>query len=233
MRMILKLAFGTSAMLCAAQVQAQVTVLDFDALNGSVNEGPGSYYASGSGSAGTTGGPSLGITFSDNTITGVTQPNPGANTNSAGNPSGRNVIFFLDGDASTMNVAAGFDTGFSFFYSAAFNPGVINVYSGLNSTGSLLASLALPITGNGAANPACFGTNFCPYAPIGVTFAGTAFSVDFAGTNNQIGFDDITLGSAIAGGVPEPATWAMMIVGMGAVGATMRRRRAKVSVSYA
>lgn len=31
---------------------------------------------------------------------------------------------------------------------------------------------------------------------------------------------------AIAGGVPEPATWAMMIMGFGAIGATIRRRRA-------
>ncbi len=27
------------------------------------------------------------------------------------------------------------------------------------------------------------------------------------------------------GGVPEPATWAMMILGLGGVGATLRRRR--------
>lgn len=32
--------------------------------------------------------------------------------------------------------------------------------------------------------------------------------------------------------VPEPATWAMMILGFGAIGASMRRRQ-KVSVSYA
>ena len=29
-----------------------------------------------------------------------------------------------------------------------------------------------------------------------------------------------------AGAVPEPATWAMMIVGLGGIGATLRRRRA-------
>ena len=32
-------------------------------------------------------------------------------------------------------------------------------------------------------------------------------------------------GDAIVAPVPEPATWAMMIFGMGAVGATMRRRK--------
>lgn len=34
--------------------------------------------------------------------------------------------------------------------------------------------------------------------------------------------------------VPEPATWGMMILGLGAIGATMRRRRKEnVSVAYA
>ena len=34
-------------------------------------------------------------------------------------------------------------------------------------------------------------------------------------------------------GVPEPATWAMMIGGMGAAGVALRRRKANVSVRYA
>ena len=42
----------------------------------------------------------------------------------------------------------------------------------------------------------------------------------------------ITYANAVTAAVPEPATWAMMILGMGAVGYAMRRRQ-KVSVSYA
>ena len=34
-------------------------------------------------------------------------------------------------------------------------------------------------------------------------------------------------------GVPEPATWLMMIVGFGLIGAAARRRQPKVSVSFA
>ena len=37
--------------------------------------------------------------------------------------------------------------------------------------------------------------------------------------------------SAVAGAVPEPTTWAMMVVGLGLVGASMRRR--KVAISFA
>lgn len=131
-----------------------------------------------------------------------------------------------------MNVAAGFDTGFSFFYSSNNTPGTVSVWSGLNSTGSLLATLNLPVNATGG--DGCFGTGFCPYTPFGVTFDGTALSVDFAGANNQIAFDDITLGSATPGGVvPEPATWAMMLVGFGMMGASMRYRRKNTAVSFA
>jgi hypothetical protein len=35
----------------------------------------------------------------------------------------------------------------------------------------------------------------------------------------------------IAGAVPEPATWAMLIAGFGMVGFSVRRRRAMASVS--
>ena len=35
------------------------------------------------------------------------------------------------------------------------------------------------------------------------------------------------------GAVPEPATWALMILGFGAIAGTMRRRRAKTTVAFA
>lgn len=45
-------------------------------------------------------------------------------------------------------------------------------------------------------------------------------------TLNQDGFSDAVLYRT--GGVPEPATWAMMLLGFGAVGFTMRRRRREI-----
>ena len=38
---------------------------------------------------------------------------------------------------------------------------------------------------------------------------------------------------AVGNAVPEPATWAMMIVGFGAVGASMRRRKTSVKFNFA
>jgi len=49
-------------------------------------------------------------------------------------------------------------------------------------------------------------------------------------TNDGLAVDDFHLSASLAqnAAVPEPATWAMMIVGFGLVGGTMRRRAAKV-----
>ncbi|MEW5688218.1 MAG: PEPxxWA-CTERM sorting domain-containing protein [Pseudomonadota bacterium] len=41
--------------------------------------------------------------------------------------------------------------------------------------------------------------------------------------------DNLSFGAAAQGGVPEPATWALMIMGFGAAGASLRRRRDAVA----
>jgi hypothetical protein len=45
--------------------------------------------------------------------------------------------------------------------------------------------------------------------------------------------DTVTLNIGATGAVPEPATWAMMILGMGAVGFAMRRRNKSVTTTVA
>ena len=49
---------------------------------------------------------------------------------------------------------------------------------------------------------------------------------------NNPGWSHITFFDTGTGAVPEPATWAMMIAGFGAMGFALRRRP-KVSVTYA
>ena len=68
----------------------------------------------------------------------------------------------------------------------------------------------------------------------------TAFYYFDAGTNldkinlNFGASSTLTLFSTgTAGAVPEPATWALMILGFGGIGAAMRRGKAKVRVGYA
>src|SRR6202008_3200767 len=78
-------------------------------------------------------------------------------------------LFFLTGAESIMNVAAGFDTGFSFNYVSFSQPGSVKVYDGLDGTGNELASIAL---GPNAGSCPGYSAGFCPFSPIGVAFAG-------------------------------------------------------------
>ncbi|KQT34617.1 hypothetical protein ASG29_00090 [Sphingomonas sp. Leaf412] len=47
------------------------------------------------------------------------------------------------------------------------------------------------------------------------------------------GVDGQYTGTLSLAGVPEPTTWALMILGMGAIGGAMRRRAAKTTVAFA
>lgn len=54
----------------------------------------------------------------------------------------------------------------------------------------------------------------------------TSLTVKSVGSGKWPTANDLVLGGSAAAAVPEPATWAMLLLGMGLVGATMRRRRA-------
>ncbi|MFM9978841.1 MAG: PEPxxWA-CTERM sorting domain-containing protein [Sphingomonadaceae bacterium] len=224
-----KVLLSTAAMIAmTASANAAVVTLDFEGVGqlAAVND----FYNGGTDSAGNSG-VNYGVNFSSTSL-GIIDADAGGTGNFANEPSASTVLFFLSGGAATLNFAAGFDTGFSFFYSALNNPGSINVYDGLDATGSILATLNLPTN-----SATCIGDptgGFCEFSAIGVAFSGTAKSVDFAGTANQIAFDNITFGSATPGGaVPEPATWAMMIGGFGAIGGAARYRRRSTKLSFA
>ncbi|HEU4628612.1 MAG TPA: PEP-CTERM sorting domain-containing protein [Gemmatimonadaceae bacterium] len=204
-----------------APVALHAQVLDFEGLRH--RELVQGYYDGGVGSLGSGPGPDLGIVFSDNALVG-SEPEPESNW--ANTPSGTNVLLFLTGRGAVMNVPGGFSTGFSFWYSSSVFEGAVSVYSGPNTTGTLLATLELSALGScGPPDP------YCHWAPIGVSFEGTAMSVDFGGTANQIGFDNVTLESAIPGGsvVPEPVSAALLATGLAGLGAAARRRRRKTA----
>jgi hypothetical protein len=167
--------------------------------------------------------------FSPATIA-VIDSDSGGTGSIANEPSPNTTMAFLDANNALLNVTNGFDTGFSFFYSSA-TAATVSVYDALNGTGNLLASLNL----SAQYNNNCVGDPtgaYCNWTAVGVNFSGTAYSINFGGTANFSTFDNITFGSATpgTGAVPEPGTWAMMLLGFGAIGLAMRRRRTRAAL---
>lgn len=205
---------GLAALLGGASAaSAAPIVLTFEGLGD--QEAIDSYYAGGFGGNGSGPGPNYGITFGSDSLA-LIEGSAGGSGNFSNPPSGVTVAFFLSGPGDVMDVPAGFDTGFSFYYADQVGfTGNVSVYSGLDGTGTLLASLSLPSTPD----------PYNVWVPMGVAFSGTAESAIFSGSADYIGFDNITLGAATPGGVPEPAAWTMMLLGVGAVGASLRASR--------
>lgn len=185
----------------AKAAQAATILLDFEGLQNL--EPINNFYNGGTGGFGSTYSQNLGIAFSGNSLA-IIDEDAGGTGNFGGEPSADTIAFFLTGDAAVMDVADGFDTGFSFFYAAVNRPGIVNVYDELGGVGNLLASIDLPLTPfEGSPDPT---GQFSPLLPFGVNFDGIARSVDFGGTIDRIGFDNITLGSETPeiDPIPEP-----------------------------
>ena len=68
------------------------------------------------------------------------------------------------------------------------------------------------------------------------TIVGGTYNYSFLYTNSSTsapsGFR-VDVNAAAAGAVPEPATWGMMILGFGMIGAAARSRKTKTSVTFA
>jgi hypothetical protein len=149
------------------------------------------YYNGGFGSDGSGPGPNYGVIFGSAALASIAEADGGTG-DFALNPSGITTVYFLNGGGLIMNVPGGFTGGFSFYYASGASTGSVTVYDGPNGTGNVLATVPLPATGGN-----CDGSQYfysC-WQTSGITFTGTAQSVNFAGSDDGIGFDNITLGS--------------------------------------
>jgi hypothetical protein len=159
----------------------------------------------------------------------------------------------------TFNAAAGAGTaafdvdgflsidGFNSCCDDIFNLDVNNVltYSASFALGGVGSNRVFIAPAGATQNPVSFGPFEGGRATISVplTLAQGSNTLTFRYTGFPQGTADeafgisnlVVSGNAIISGVPEPATWAMMIGGFGMVGGAMRsaRRKAKVSVSFA
>jgi hypothetical protein len=175
-----------------------------------------SYYDGGYGGSGTGPGPNYGIVFGSDALAIPNGPSSNAN-NQPGGATGS--MYFLGGPGDVMDVAGGFTNGFSFFYTSPYYSGAVQVYSGLDGTGTLLENLTLNST-----NAYCTSLPYSCWDAAGVSFAGTAESAVFTGTANFIAFSDVTLGSSTPGPVPEPSTLLMFGSGVLGLAGALRRK---------
>lgn len=153
--------------------------------------------------------------------------------NFANEPSPSTIMFFYgepqDPINITMTVASGFDTGFSFYYTAwnsdSTNTPYVNIFGdadpndGTVATTDLLATMSLtdiPLLIQGDPN------GLFQFSTAGISFDGTAYSAQFGGTAGFIGFDNITLGSSAP--VPEPTTLALLGIGLLGFGVIGRKK---------
>ncbi|MGB0948427.1 MAG: PEP-CTERM sorting domain-containing protein [Pseudoalteromonas marina] len=186
---------------------ADIITLDFEGAGNmaSLNE----FYNGGTDSQGNSG-VDYGISFGSNALSCL-DSDAGGSCNIANEPTPDTVMFFTSGSA-VLNYTSGFDTGFSFFYSSS-SVVLINVYSGIDLTGILLGSISL--ASNSSDND-CVGDPtgaYCNWDVGALNFLGTAYSIDFGGSVNNVGFDNITLGSTNPNTtVPEPSSIVLFMV---------------------
>ncbi len=217
----MKMILSAAALSLSAAVPAFAAdvTLDFEATPGFINSILDAYNG-GTDSLGQSG-PNYGVSFTD-AVVGLSNDALGPYYLNA--PSPLTTMAAYDASA-VMNVASGFAGGLKFFYSSlSTQPNgaletqqdVVKIYSGLNATGSLLATVSLFSNGQ----LGCSGAQFCRFDQTSVQFAGIAKSVSFGANAQTVLYDNISITT-----VPEPTSITMMLAGVSVLGFLASRRR--------
>lgn len=199
---------AAAALFAATPAFAADTLIDFEGVTSfaSIN----TFYNGGTDSAGASG-PAVGVSFGGDAL-GLRNDLLGPYFTNAPSPIG---VMAPVGADSALNYAYGF-TSVSFHYaSSADVTGGVQVWSGLNGTGSLLGSFDL----SNNATSGCSDSAFCHFDLLGSAFASTAHSLTFGNAAYVAAFDNVALTP-----VPEPSTYALMAVGVAGLLLSRRRR---------
>jgi hypothetical protein len=197
------------AVFAAAPAFAANTLLDFEGMTSfaSISE----YYNGGADSAGSIG-PALGVSFSGDAL-GLANDAAGPYFSNAPSPIG---VMAPVGPDSTMSVLAGF-LGVSFYYSsAAAVADAVQVWSGVDGTGTMLASFDLAANAQGGG---CSDSPYCHFDALSGSFTGTAHSMTFGNAVSAAAFDNVSITA-----VPEPSSALLVALGLGCIGLVTRRR---------
>jgi hypothetical protein len=206
----LPLACAVIALAVATGANATTTVFDFSLAPHQGDIGPTQTYTAGGLSIFAAGFTSAGV------ATDLYGKHDGGDENGLGlnnDPSGQHEIHYQSGfvqlDLSGLvgHVVAGSTT----FGTNSVSEGEAWTVYGTNASGSLSGAIQLATGTNEAVNQALSGL-------------GTYRYFDFVETS-QLGGENFLITNIATQAVPEPASWALMLLGFGGLGALLRRRR--------